>query len=254
MLAIARFNWPFYAAAMAALLASLAGLCFFNALPLKLLCAAGLTGAAYFLVGSLGVSHVIYDRSDLYRWRWLDRALRGAFLRRAIFCHSGFDEASDALRLRFDRCEWLLLDHFDATRMTEASIRRARRIFPPTPGTLAAPYDRWPVPEETSDAIFGLLAIHELRSERERSAWFSEARRCLSPGGRVVLVEHLRDLANFFAFGPPDDQAMPRDAIHDLAVNAVKDPDPAEQDLGENVERVRVEECHDGSCAGSRGG
>ncbi len=47
-----------------------------------------------------------------------------------------------------------------------------------------------------------MLAIHELRSDAERSAWFAEAGRCLADGGKVVLVEHVRDLANFVAFGP----------------------------------------------------
>jgi hypothetical protein len=202
MAAIARFNWPFYVAATAMLLASLLGLIFLSAFIWKLVCGAALAGAAYFLFGSLGVSHLIYDRSDLYRWRWLDRALGGAQLHRVIFCHSGFDEASEELRSRLAKTEWLILDHFDEARMTEASIRRARKLFPPTAGTLSAAYDQWPVAKETADVVFGLLAIHELRSEQERSAWFSEARRCLARGGRVVLVEHLRDLANFLAFGP----------------------------------------------------
>ena len=52
------------------------------------------------------------------------------------------------------------------------------------------------------DVVFGMLAIHELRSDAERVAWFAEARRCLADDGRVVLVEHVRDLANFVAFGP----------------------------------------------------
>ena len=61
---------------------------------------------------------------------------------------------------------------------------------------------QWPLEAESVDVVFGLLAIHELRSEEERSAWFAEARRCLRKGGRVILVEHVRDLANFLAFGP----------------------------------------------------
>jgi hypothetical protein len=47
-----------------------------------------------------------------------------------------------------------------------------------------------------------LLAVHELRSEGERSAWFAESKRCLRKAGRLVLVEHMRDTANFIAFGP----------------------------------------------------
>ena len=202
MMTIARFNWPFYVAALAVMLASLAGVVLLPALVWRLVCGGAAAGSAYFLFGSLGVSHLIYDRSDLYRWGWLERALRGAGTRQFIFCHSGFDECSQALREKFPDAGWQVLDHFDETQMTEASIRRARRMFPPTPGTLAAAYDGWPANAASADVVLGLLAIHEFRSEAERGDWFSEARRCLREGGRVVLVEHLRDLANFIAFGP----------------------------------------------------
>lgn len=202
MLSIARFNWPFYVAAVVVMVAALAGLLWFSSpLPI-LICAAAFAGAGYFFFGSLGVSHLIYDRSDLYRWRWLDRALPGSRFERAIFCHSGFDEASLTLRRHFPQIEWLILDHFDESRMTEASIRRARQLYPPTPDTIPALFDRWPVEDSWADSVFGLLAIHELRSETERGAWFAEARRSLRGDGQVVLVEHVRDLANFIAFGP----------------------------------------------------
>lgn len=48
VLAIARFNWPWYLAAVA---------------------------SVWFLAGSLAASHWIYDRSDLYRFHWLERAI-----------------------------------------------------------------------------------------------------------------------------------------------------------------------------------
>lgn len=199
---IVRFNWPLYFVAVVVLIASLGGLILFHELDLKLTCSVAIVGAAYFVIGSLSVSHLIYDRSDLYLWNWLDRALSGVNLRQAIFCHSGFDEASMELREKYGGVRWQVLDHFDEKQMAEASIRRARAMFPPTLGTLPSRYDAWPVAAESTDAVLGLLAIHELRSETERSAWFAESKRCLRKGGRVVLVEHVRDVANFLAFGP----------------------------------------------------
>jgi len=202
MMTIARFNWPFYGAAVAVLIAGFCGLLVFPAVKWKLVCGVAVLGSAYFLLGSLGVSHLIYDRSDLYRWGWIERALRGGARRDFIFCHSGFDESSQALREKLGDAGWQVLDHFNESQMTEASIRRARRMFPPTTNTLPATHNQWPVSAACADVVFGLLAIHEFRSEAERSEWFSEARRCLRKNGRVVIVEHVRDLANFLAFGP----------------------------------------------------
>jgi SAM-dependent methyltransferase len=202
MMTIARFNWPFYVAGTVVLIASVCGLILSSLVVVKLICGFALAGAAYFVLGSLGVSHWVYDRSDLYRWSWLKRALRGLEVSQVIFCHSGFDETSVDLRDKLDKAQWQILDHFDAKQMTEASIRRARALFPPTAGTLPASYEAWPVATNTADLVVGLLAIHELRSEHERSLWFKEAKRCLRTGGRIVIVEHVRDAANFLAFGP----------------------------------------------------
>src|SRR5438034_711536 len=81
-------------------------------------------------------------------------------------------------------------------------IRHTRAMLPPAPSTLTSRHDAWPVPADSTDVVLALLAIHELRTEAERSAWFAESRRCLRKGGRVVLVEHVRDVANFLVFGP----------------------------------------------------
>ncbi|GAA5124152.1 class I SAM-dependent methyltransferase [Luteolibacter yonseiensis] len=202
MWTIVRFNWPIYVTALAVMLVAAYGCLASGHLQLEIACGVVMAGSLYFLAGSLGVSHWVYDRSDLYRWSWLVRAMRGAGMERIIFCHSGFDEASGQLRQRFTGTRWTVLDHYDKSRMTEASIRRAREAHPPTPDNLTAPYDRWPVDGGSADVVMGLLAIHELRSKDERIAWFAEAGRCLRSGGRVILAEHTRDLANFVAFGP----------------------------------------------------
>ena len=202
MITIAQFNWPFYVLGSVALIASLAGLVLLPGPALKLVSGIAFVSAAFLLFGSLAVSHLVYDRSDLYRWTWLDRALRDVNMRQAIVCHCGFDEASAELRERFSDVQWQVLDHFDSRQMTEPSIHRARAMFPPTEGTLSSPHDAWPLPAESADVVLALLAIHELRREAERSAWFAESKRCLRKGGRVLLVEHMRDAANFIAFGP----------------------------------------------------
>jgi len=202
MWTIARFNWPFYLMAAVVFLVSTAGVFLMPAITAKVICGIAWFGSFYFLFGSLAVSHWIYDRSDLYRWQWLERAMKGLSPGCVIFCHSGFDETSAILREKYSQSEWLVLDHFNERQMTESSIRRARTLFPPTTGTLSAAPEQWPAKSDSVDVVFGLLAIHELRSETERSAWFAEAARCLNTGGRILLVEHVRDLANFIAFGP----------------------------------------------------
>jgi SAM-dependent methyltransferase len=201
VLAIVRFNWAFYLVAVVVMIGAGIGAVAASAMVVKFACSLALAGTVWFVFGSLGVSHWIYDRSDLYRWKWLGRALGGREETAWLACHSGFDEVSPALTGLLGN-EGMVLDHFDETRMTEPSIHRARKLYPPLPGTIACPYDRWPVEDVSCKVVFGLLAIHELRSEDERAAWFAEAKRCLAPGGRVVIAEHARDLANFIAFGP----------------------------------------------------
>ena len=199
---IVRFNLPIYATALAVLPAALFAIVMVSATLLKVAGIVAFAGAVWFLVGSLAASHFVYDRSDLPRGAWLARALGETVPRRSAVCHCGYDEASALIREKLPGAEIRIFDHYDDATMSEPSIRRARRLFPPSPGTALAPFSTWPATAASLDAVFGVLAIHELRTHGERAAWFSEARRCLAAGGRVVLIEHLRDLANFAAFGP----------------------------------------------------
>jgi hypothetical protein len=199
---IVRFNWPLYVAALGT-----AGLATVTSLTVNSpiaywLSLAALCGSAYFISVSLLVSHLVYDRSDLYHWLWIKRIFSKCQKPHAILCHSGFDEISEPLEQTCTEATWTLLDHFDPAHMTEKSILRARMALPPRPVTLPAAYDHWPVKEHTADLVLGILAIHEFRTEAERAAWFHQARKSLKADGRIIIAEHVRDLANFIAFGP----------------------------------------------------
>jgi SAM-dependent methyltransferase len=102
-----------------------------------------------------------------------------------------------------------VLDIFDADAMTEPAIARARRMTGGVPAERAR-VDALPVEDGWADAIFLLLTAHEIRKIEGRDAFFAEIARILSPSGRVVLVEHLRDAWNAVAFGPGFFHFFPR--------------------------------------------
>ena len=198
---IVRFNRPFYVGAStgAALGVGAAAWLPLTAAPRGLILAAT-SLMLFWLGGSIAASWVIYDRSRLTRWDWVAESL-GFQPAAWINIHAGLDESTPMLR-RLLGGSGRVFDIFDPAEMTEPSIARARRL---SRNLIAAePVDsrRLPAQSASIDAVFLLLSAHELRTHDARSALFAELRRILTPGGRVVVAEHLRDVANFAAFGP----------------------------------------------------
>jgi len=199
---IVRFNWPFYAAAGLALVALEFGLRFASAPPVTWWVMHGMTGlAAVWVVGSLIASWVIYDHSLLTRWEWIGEAL-GVRPRRWINVHAGLDESTPALRRFLAPSEGRVFDIFDPDEMSEPSIVRARRLYRPEVDPERVDFQQLPAAGKSIDAAFLLLSAHELRTDAARGTFFAELHRILSPDGRVIVAEHLRDVANFAAFGP----------------------------------------------------
>lgn len=199
---IVRFNWPFYiggAAAVASVATVVARVPLNAAIRVTLMATSALS--AMWIVGSLVASWIVYDRSDLMTWTWIARAL-GYRPDTWINIHAGLDESTPALRALFPDGSGRVFDIFDPLEMTEPSIARARRLAHNDVQAEAVNFRRLPVPTGTIDAALLLLSAHELRTETARRALFTDLRRVLVPAGRVVVAEHLRDWANFFAFGP----------------------------------------------------
>jgi SAM-dependent methyltransferase len=202
VLQILRFNWPMYAVAVVVLGGGAAAAAFVPLPPLiRIGALIGIGAAAFWLLASLAVSHYVYDLSAIYAGEWLGRAVRRA-PRRYANLHAGFDEFRDVLRERFPNAEHHLLDFFDASRMTEPSIARARALRGNQSAAEPVDFRSLPLPDEQLDAAFLIFAAHELRESDARVQLLREVHRSLAPEGRVVVVEHLRDAPNFLAFGP----------------------------------------------------
>ena len=208
-LQILRYNLPFYlsttGAAALALAAVLAGAAPASLrLPLVVFVAA----TSLLTASSLLVSHYVYDRSLLFRWDWLRSSIDppGRF----IVLHAGLDEASPALRQLYPSAAVDVLDIYDPVEMPEASIRRARHLTPLPEPARPASYDALPIADGAADLVVLFFVAHELRRAAARERLFVEVGRTLRPGGRLVLVEHLRDLPNLLAFGPGFLHFLPR--------------------------------------------
>lgn len=194
---IIRFNWHLHAIALIAIAILLAGSLYLTGFP-ALVCALLAVPAVLSVLLSLLATWHAYDASGLYQPSWLAPELEHAH--RAANIHAGFDETTANLKSAFPQIDWQVFDFFDQTRHTEISIRRARKSHPPAPVTIPISTDHIPLRDSSLDRALLILAAHEIRDHDERVAFFRELGRVLAPGGRVIVTEHLRDLANIAAY------------------------------------------------------
>jgi SAM-dependent methyltransferase len=199
---IVRFNWPFYAVAATLVIAArpvIARLPVTIGIRSFLYSATGLAG--FWIAGSLAASWIVYDRSRLTEWDWIRDALGFSPLA-WLNIHAGLDESTPIVRRLLAPSQGRVFDIFDPVEMTEPSIARVRRLSRSPIDTEPVDFRCLPVPAASVDAAFLLLSAHELRTNAARGALFAELHRVLRPAGRVIVAEHLRDCANFAAFGP----------------------------------------------------
>ena len=206
---IVQYNWPFY---LASLSATLVGLLAVVWLPLpewlRLIGYLGVAAALYFTFASLVVSYYVYDASGMYDLGWLDGLLPATPARWANI-HAGLDETTPQLQARFG-APADLLDIYDPVIMTEASIARARALTPPEVAPRPARLTELVGPSRSWDVAFLVFVAHEIRDRALRVRFLQAVREGLKPDGRVVLVEHLRDAANYAVFGPGALHFLPR--------------------------------------------
>ncbi len=195
---IIRFNWHFYVIAFIAIAILLGFRNFLPEvfiLPVNLLVVLSITSISL----SLAASYYIYDLSNLYSLDWLNR-LAMAGEARIVNINAGFDETSTLLQQKYPSANLTVFDFYDPVKHTEVSIERARKAYPAFPGTKKITSDSVPLENSSTDCIFLVFSAHEIRNTPERIAFFKELHRVLNSNGKIVVVEHQRDIYNFIVY------------------------------------------------------
>jgi SAM-dependent methyltransferase len=190
---VVRFNGPKYAGAAALVAAAAAAQA--TGLPATVVLVVTAAGAlaGLWALTSLAATWWVYDHRRVY-----DRVPTGlGAVGRWASVHSGFDDATDHLVAAFGRHPAAVVELDTPAR---SSLRRARAVAPG--GAISAGTAALPVRTAALDTVFVTFAAHEVRDRGEQRALFAELHRVLAPGGRLVVTEHRRDLANAVVYGP----------------------------------------------------
>ncbi len=195
---IVRLNWHFYLLSIVLVLSISLLNGFFNNPYHRLINIITLLIVAVMTV-SLAVSFYVYDLSNLYSFNWLNE-LSIQPNHKIVNVNAGFDETSALFQHRFPGAELIIFDFYDPIKHTEVSIKRARKAYPPFQNTIKVSPSALPLQNEYAHDIFVIFSAHEIRKEDERNAFFDELNRILISSGKIVVMEHLRDIPNFFAY------------------------------------------------------
>ncbi len=156
---------------------------------------------SYGLLMPLIISAYVYDFSGYYDFKWLKQLQLGELKSgQVVNINAGFDETSFILKNNFPDSRLRVFDFYNPENHTEPAIIRARKVSSTYPDTKQISTDYIPLEDNSVNIVFLLSAAHEIRTHKEKVSFLKECKRICKPNGKVITVEHLRDVPNFFAF------------------------------------------------------
>lgn len=156
-----------------------------------------ITGCIIFL--SVSITWYVYDISDLYQMSWL-RSLKNERPENIVNINAGFDETSELLKRRYEKSTLTILDFYDPLKHKSLSIKVARKAYAPYPNTQKVNSTELFLKDDYADQIYAILSAHEIQNLNERIIFFTELKRILKKEGQIIVVEHIRNTANFIAY------------------------------------------------------
>ena len=155
-------------------------------------------GAFYFSIVSILFSYFIYDRSDLYKFNWLKPYLKDDG--NLFNVYSGYSEGGHILNKIFVQKRMTHFDFFDHSVSVTGSIQKAQSVSEPIKN-IPVIFNDWKVQDKATTILF-MQSLHELRKKEQKIECLNEAACHLSPGGKLIVTEHLCDIKNFLIYGP----------------------------------------------------
>ena len=202
----ALYNWPIF---IGSLLFGISALVVsaLTQLPLNWLFLIAGFLAFLLVINILIASFVAYDWGSK---REYDRLLELANITEAnvvIDVTAGKLRGTRGLLTRIEQGHYFVVDIYNAEKMPDHALRRARDLEPPLEAgrriyRRTGKPDSLPIPHKWADVVYCSFSLHELRDAADRQAIFTEFARILKPGGKLLLAEHGRDWLNFAVFGP----------------------------------------------------
>jgi len=199
VLNIISFNRHFYYYGITALLLILWIANFFD-LPLFVSILI-IIGFIYGLLIPLFISAYVYDFSGFYNFDWLDNHIKDKSKKMDIVnINAGFDETSFIIKNKLKNADLAVYDFYNEDQHTEPAIIRAQKVSHTYPNTKQIASNAFPKTDNSADIVFLISSAHEIRDYEEKVDFLKECLRICRPDGKVIMVEHLRDLPNFLAF------------------------------------------------------
>jgi hypothetical protein len=198
VLNVVRFNWHFYL---------LAFLVAFSLLASTLFLSDNLKIYGYILallisiptLISLVITYYIYDCSKIYNLNFLDK-FQIKPSETIVNINAGFDEFSYIISDKFKTEKLHVFDFYNPEKHTEISIERARKVSEIYPNTTTITTSKLPLEANSVAYVFLFFAAHEIRKQQERIIFFQEIEKSLNQNGKIIILEHLRDIPNFMAY------------------------------------------------------
>ncbi len=215
---LARYNWPLY---LTCCLVAAVGFTIWTTQlgppPVLYLGLFGAVVATWYAIASFVAFHIMFDRPDFLSGDWLTRCVELP-PQSCVQLSICVEETTLPVPKIFPLAEYIELDLFDESLMTESAIARAKQKSGDSP-ILAAKPDALPLSDNSSELTVVTLVAHEIRDASQREALFRELARITTPGGRLVIAEHLRNVAAAAVFGPGLFHFYPRFTWITLAKN-----------------------------------